>query len=190
MIKARIMGIYYWEVYKTMICQECKQRQATVHFTKIINNHKTELHLCEECAQQRENFIQIPSFSINDLLAGFMDLGHAQPAFEKPASTKCAGCGMDYYQFKKIGRLGCQECYKYFGSELQPVLRRIQGSTQHTGKVPERAGSGLLKKKQIAQWKAELKRAVEMEAFERAAELRDKIKALEQLERSEEGEEK
>ena len=48
----------------------------------------------------------------------------------------------------------------------------------------------LLKKKQIAQWKAELKRAVEMEAFERAAELRDKIKALEQLERSEEGEEK
>lgn len=163
-----------------MICQECGQRQATVHLTKIINNHKTEMHLCEECARQREDFIQIPAFSVNDLLAGFMDLGHSQLSYEKPASSKCAACGMDYNQFKKVGRLGCQECYQYFGNELNPVLRRIQGNIQHAGKVPQRTGSGLLKKKQITQWKSELKRAVELEAFERAAELRDKIKELEQ----------
>jgi protein arginine kinase activator len=164
-----------------MICQECKQQQATVHITKIINNHKTELHLCEECARQREKFIQIPSFSINDLLAGFMDMG-TQPAYEKPSTTKCAHCGMDYHQFKNVGRLGCQQCYQYFVNELKPVLSRIQGNIQHTGKVPVRAGSGLLIKKQIAQLKTELKRAVELEAFERAAELRDKIKELENQE--------
>jgi protein arginine kinase activator len=170
-----------------MMCQDCKQRQATVHFTKIINNHKTELHLCEECAGQREEIIQMPSFSINDLLAGFMDLGHAQPAFEKPSTPKCAGCGMDYNQFKKVGRLGCQQCYQHFLNELKPVLRRVQGNIQHTGKVPIRAGSGLLIKKQLAQLKDELKRAVELEAFERAAELRDKIKELEKQESIEGG---
>ena len=163
-----------------MLCQECKQQPATVHMTKIVNNHKTELHLCENCARQRQIFINITPFSVNDLIASFMDMGHTKPAFEKPAASKCAVCGMDYNQFKKIGRLGCQECYRYFGNELGPVLRNIQGSTQHTGKVPRRSGSALLAKKQISLLKAELKKAVEAEAYEKAAELRDRIRELEQ----------
>ncbi|HHY81204.1 MAG TPA: hypothetical protein GX505_00800 [Clostridiales bacterium] len=163
-----------------MLCQECKQKPATVHMTKIINNHKTELHLCEDCARQRESFINIPTFSVNDLIASFMDMGQAKPAFEKLSPSKCAVCGMDFNQFKNIGRLGCQECYKYFGDELGPILRKIQGSTQHTGKVPKRSGSALLTKKQIQKLKAELKKAVEIEAYEKAAELRDKIRELEQ----------
>ncbi len=35
-----------------LICQECKQRPATMHFTKIINGEKTEFHLCEQCAKE------------------------------------------------------------------------------------------------------------------------------------------
>ncbi len=76
--------------------------------------------------------------------------------------------------------MGCQECYKYFGNELRPVIRKIQGSTAHSGKIPKRSGSDLARKRQIAQYKSELMRAIETEAFERAAELRDKIKELEQ----------
>lgn len=30
-----------------MMCQECGQRPATLHFTKIVNGDKTEFHLCE-----------------------------------------------------------------------------------------------------------------------------------------------
>lgn len=163
-----------------MLCQECKQRPASVHLTKIVNDHKTELHLCEECARQREDFMNITPFSVNDLIASFMDMGKAKPAYDRPAPSKCAVCGMDYNQFKKIGRLGCQECYKYFANELGPVLRKIQGSTIHTGKVPKRCGSHLARKKQIAELKAELKKAIDVEAFERAAELRDLIKEMEQ----------
>ena len=36
-----------------MICQECNQRPAALHFTKIINGEKTEVHLCEKCAQEK-----------------------------------------------------------------------------------------------------------------------------------------
>jgi protein arginine kinase activator len=163
-----------------MLCQQCKQQPASVHMTKIINNKKTELHLCESCARQREDFITITPFSVNDLIAGFMDMGIAKPAYARPEPSKCAVCGMDYNQFKKIGRVGCQECYKYFGNELRPVIRKIQGSTAHSGKIPKRSGSDLARKRQIAQYKSELMRAIETEAFERAAELRDKIKELEQ----------
>src|SRR5690554_6585666 len=115
-----------------MLCQECKQNIATVHMAKIINNQKTELHLCEDCARQREDFMNITPFSVNDLIAGFMDMGKAKPTYSKPAPSRCAVCGMDYNQFRKIGRVGCQECYKYFGNELRPVLRKIQGSTTHS----------------------------------------------------------
>lgn len=163
-----------------MVCQECKQRQASVHLTKIINDHKTEVHLCEECARKNDDFLNITPFSVNDLIASFMEMGKTHPAFEKPQASKCAVCGMDYNQFRKIGRLGCQECYKYFDNELNPVLRKIQGRTEHTGKVPKRSGIGILIKKQINELKAELKKAIETEEFERAAKLRDQLKEMEQ----------
>ena len=120
----------------------------------------------------------MPSFSINDLLAGFMDLGHAQPAFENQAPLNVPD--VEWTIINSKGRtIGLSAMLSAFLNELKPVLRRVQGNIQHTGKVPVRAGSGLLIKKQLAQLKDELKRAVELEAFERAAELRDKIKELE-----------
>jgi protein arginine kinase activator len=161
-----------------MLCQECQQRQASVHLTKIINNYKTEVHLCEECARKRDDIIQFTPFSVNDLLAGFMEVGMAQP-YEKTGRITCPSCGMNYQQFKKSGLLGCQECYKAFNSKLLPVLHRIQGRTEHSGKVPRRSGMGILMRKEIHRLKSELKKAVETEAFERAAEIRDRIKELE-----------
>ena len=79
---------------------------------------------------------------------------------------------------KRSGVWGCQECYKYFSKELDPILRRIQGNIQHRGKVPAGAGTGLHRQQQIARLKEELQRAVELEAYERAAELRDKNKGI------------
>ena len=36
-----------------MVCQECNQRPATLHFTKIVNGEKEEFHLCEKCATRK-----------------------------------------------------------------------------------------------------------------------------------------
>jgi len=162
-----------------MLCQECQQRQASVHLTKIINNHKTEVHLCEECARKRDDIISFTPFSVNDLLASFMDLGKAPAPYEKTVSETCPFCGMSYQQFKKSGLLGCRECYDAFNSKLLPVLHRLQGRTEHSGKVPRRSGMGILMRKEISRLKSELKKAVDTEAFEKAAELRDRLKELE-----------
>jgi len=162
-----------------MLCQQCKKRPATVHFTKIVNNHKTEFYLCEECARQKGHLsISIP-FSINDLLTGFLDVSKPAVPVKNEGVSKCKNCGMDFIQFRKIGRLGCQDCYKYFAEDLGPIVKRVQGGIKHTGKVPQRAGVGLRLERQIQQLKAQLQKAIETEAFEEAARLRDQIRELE-----------
>ena len=164
-----------------MLCQECSKRQATVHLTQVINDKKTELHLCEKCAGNHNNLVNITPFSINDLLASFMDfnVNNAKPAFIKQSVVKCDTCGMEYSRFKKIGRVGCSDCYKYFYNELRPVLSKIQGRLEHTGKVPRIAGKGINLSKQIKELKTSLKKAVDAEAYEDAALIRDRIKELE-----------
>ncbi len=163
-----------------MLCQECRERQASVHLTKIINNYKTEIHLCEECARHRDDVNAITPFSVNDLLAGFMDIGKSHLANEKVATMKCSACGTEYMAFKKNGQLGCKHCYHSFNRELMPILRKVQGRTEHTGKVPRRSGIGIRMRKQMNNLRVELKKAVEAEAFEQAAEIRDHLKELEQ----------
>jgi len=147
--------------------------------TKIINNKKTEMHLCEECASKRNDFQWFSPFSLNDLISSFMDTGKTSISIDRISDIRCDSCGMDYSRFKKTGRLGCPKCYSAFSNELLPILRRIQKGTQHTGKLPKRTGSKLRVHKEIENLKAQLKAAVEMEAFEEAARLRDLIKELE-----------
>lgn len=164
-----------------MLCQECNKRQATVHLTQIVNNKKSELHICEKCAAKHSNFMNITPFSINDLLASFMDFNFndAQPSLVKQNVLKCGSCGMEYSRFKKIGRVGCKDCYKYFINELRPILGKFQGKPEHTGKVPKKAGIGMSLSKKIQELKTELKKAVDEEAYEQAAVIRDKIKEYE-----------
>lgn len=170
-----------------MLCEECGQHPAAVHLTQIVNNQRTELHLCQSCAAKRQEIGQLMPFSIHDLLAGFMDVGKVSSAYEKAPAVRCEGCGLDYNQFKKTGQLGCRRCYVSFQKDLQPVLRKIQGRLEHTGKVPRRCGLAIHLRRQIQELRSDLKKAVETEAFEEAVRIRDRLKELEQQVRGEEG---
>ena len=37
-----------------MLCQNCNERQATVHFVKVINGVRAEMHLCENAHRWRK----------------------------------------------------------------------------------------------------------------------------------------
>lgn len=165
-----------------MQCQECGKRPATLHFTKIVNGEKTELHICETCAREKGELIPgTPSgFSIHNLLSGLLDFDPPTPgSVAKQAVTKCDTCGMTYTQFSKIGRFGCSNCYKQFAERLDPLLKRVHGSTVHVGKVPKRAGGRLKTKREIDRLKKEMQGRIEREDFETAAQLRDRIRELE-----------
>ncbi|HTL69946.1 MAG TPA: UvrB/UvrC motif-containing protein [Candidatus Eisenbacteria bacterium] len=168
-----------------MLCDECGKVKATVHLTEIINDQITKLNLCEVCAKQKGSDVE-QHFGIADLLAALSDVESEPPAQGGvPASkNKCAQCGLTYEDFKKVGRLGCGECYTAFRASLVPLLKRIHGSNQHLGKSPSPSSIKELKlstkiHEELEAAKQDLLKAVKKEEFEEAAALRDKIKFLE-----------
>lgn len=163
-----------------MQCQECGKRPATLHFTKIVNGEKTELHICESCARERGELIPGTSsgFSIHNLLSGLIDLDPANAGAKQP-QPRCEMCGMTYAQFSKMGRFGCSHCYKHFAERLDPLLRRVHGNTVHVGKVPKRVGGQVRMKREVDKLKREMQNRIEREDFEAAAGLRDRIRDLE-----------
>lgn len=167
----------------TLLCEECKKRPATVHLTRVVNNHKAERHLCEVCARESGeiDFMLEPKFSIHHLLAGLMDQegfggGPARTTREVP---RCPGCGRTYHEFASTGRLGCGRCYEQFSDQLEPLLRRLHGGTEHPGRVPTRSSGRIKTRRQIVNLRAQLAEYVRQEQYEQAAELRDRIRTLE-----------
>ena len=169
-----------------MLCDLCKQNQATVHLTEIVDAQMTEMHLCEECASQKGAQME-SHFGLSDLLAGLADFGKPAGGPEDVGETKtCPSCGMTYEDFRKIGRLGCAECYVTFKRSLATLLKRIHGSVQHTGKAaegvvggPARPTTSSRPRNELAELRRKLSQAIDQEAFEEAAKLRDQIREYE-----------
>ncbi|MBI3324995.1 MAG: UvrB/UvrC motif-containing protein [Candidatus Omnitrophica bacterium] len=164
-----------------MVCDSCKQQQATVHLTEIVNDQMTELHLCETCANQKGAQVE-SHFGLADLLAGLADFGKTQEPEEETTTKACPSCGMTYEDFRKVGRLGCADCYGTFKRSLASLLKRIHGSPHHLGKAPVRLVKPPKAKSELADMKRRLERAIEMEEFEEAARLRDQIREMEHQE--------
>ena len=40
-----------------MKCDHCHTNEATVHMTNIVNNQKTEQHLCSSCANKLQKMV-------------------------------------------------------------------------------------------------------------------------------------
>ncbi len=160
-----------------MICDICSKNQATVHLTEIIDDQMSELHLCEACAHKKSTQME-QKFGLSDLLAGLADLGQPKCA-TTAGGLKCSNCGLSYTEFKRIGRLGCGQCYSNFKECINPLLKKIHGSTSHVGKTPLNMVSKTAKKSNLAELRNSLQKAIDREEFEEAAMLRDKIRGLE-----------
>ena len=166
-----------------MFCDECKKGPAAMHITKIINNEKTELSLCEKCAkkyQQELGFNFDSNFSFHKFLTGILEIdGNANTENQLIEYLRCEKCGADYSQFQQTGRLGCAGCYDKFANKLNILLKRVQGSNIHCGKFPKRSGSDLRVEQEIKTLRNKLQSLVSAEEFEKAAEVRDEIRKLE-----------
>ena len=171
-----------------MLCENCKEKEAVIHLTQIVENTVTTMHLCEPCAAEKgvETGSSVAKFPLGDFLASLGKGGSAEPANEAGLDVPCKSCGATLRDFQKSGRLGCASCYDAFDNNLKDLLRRLHGSTHHEGKVYRAAPRASLGKGQpeepldvLDDLKDQLRRAVEAENFELAAELRDRIRVLE-----------
>ncbi|MCL5065351.1 MAG: UvrB/UvrC motif-containing protein [Firmicutes bacterium] len=162
-------------------CQRCQRRPASVHFTRVVNGEKSERYLCEECAREEGayHFMLDPQLTVHNVLGGL--IGQVPESSHQGTSSQvvCPHCGYTYQRFAETGRLGCDRCYETFRPQLDPLVRRIQGAVTHHGKIPGRAGARLKVRQQVEHLRDQLHQAVDAEAFEEAAKLRDEIRRLE-----------
>lgn len=173
-----------------MLCQKCKKNTATVYYKENINGKVTEYSLCPDCAAELEKngVIKLENpvdrlfgenlFDFSPLFSGFLGgldrvLGSGREA------KRCPVCGSTFDDIVRSGHIGCTQCYETFADELSATVNQLHGGAKPAGRVPKRFSEKHSREQQISSLKAELQAAVEKQEFERAAELRDKIKELE-----------
>ena len=157
-----------------MLCNICKQNEATVHLTQIVQDKMQKVDLCEACS--KEKGVSDPAgFSLADLLLG---LGASQEIEQAAAGVelKCPACGFTQADFKKSGRLGCAECYGTFAEGLGALLKSMHKGTRHTGKAPMAQQQARDASAKLKQLQKRLDKAVSDEDYETAASLRDEIR--------------
>ncbi len=167
-----------------MLCDNCKERDAIINLTQVEHDSKVTLHLCEQCAQQKG--VETGGAVLKTPLGGFLTAlgkGGGAGALVPAAgdSVRCPECGSTLRDFRDSGRLGCDRCYAIFDAHLRDLLRRLHGSSQHVGERYEAPGEAGVSdpRSELLELKAQLRRAVDGENFELAAELRDRIRVLE-----------
>ena len=163
-----------------MLCDNCKERDAVINLTHVEHDSKVTLHLCEQCAQQKG--VETGGAVLKTPLGGFLTaLGKGGTVLPTPSDgLRCPSCGSTLRDFRDSGRLGCDQCYVAFELHLRDLLRRLHGSSQHVGERYDTPGeSAADPRSRLLELKAQLRRAVEGENFELAAELRDRIRVLE-----------
>jgi len=162
-------------------CQSCSN-PATVHLTDIKDGQKREVHLCEECAEKQQ-LLKNQELNLSAIVQAV--IGQHIPALtDELARLTCPACGIKYMEFKAEGRLGCPHDYQVFHDALEPLLERIHRAVRHVGKIPRHAVANTARQAELVQLRQKLRRAVETEAYEEAARLRDLLRKKETTDES------
>jgi protein arginine kinase activator len=173
------MGIY-------MLCERCKKNEASIHLSEVIKDMKSEIHLCEACANEVGLNAKISNFSlsISEMLT-FLDVNEITGY---NGDKYCATCNSSFTDYKRDGKLGCPHCYNNMSELITPVITSYHGEKKHIGKSPIYNEKEYYSNDDLRNYKvndettdylqAQLAMAVDEERYEEAAILRDKIKNI------------
>ena len=189
-----------------MLCDNCGKREANVRYSENINGRRKELNLCEECSKKlgitNVNFNMPIDFS--SFFGEFMEdfaTPDFMPLLNEIKTLKCDECGYTFDDIVNTGKLGCGNCYSVFEERLDPIIKRIQGSNKHVGRIGKIIDDRITKKHEevnktsekqesnikenetksekqnkLEKLQEELKQAIKEERYEDAAKIRDEIK--------------
>lgn len=154
-----------------MICVNCGSDSAQL-YKRTSGGREVTVCLCPACYRK-----MYPEGDAIDLFTQF--LGNTGGR----RSKACPSCGTTLGDFRKTGLLGCAECYDAFRDELLPSIRYIQRDAVHRGKQPDEfAGTkyDLVRAlvEEQAKVKDELDRAMLAQDFERAKELKARLRQI------------
>lgn len=169
-----------------MLCEKCKQKEATTLIRQNINGVQSEMHLCESCAAELSGKFENEygklfsdfGFGIDSMLGSIFGQDFVSENLISDNSERCPMCGTSLSAIRKTGNAGCSKCYETFRSQFMPLISRIHGKTVHNGRIPASAQANISIKSQIDELEKELKNAIDTQEFEKAAKIRDQLNEL------------
>ena len=179
-----------------MLCENCKKREANVRYSENVNGVKKELNLCEECSRElgitNNMDFRMPTFDFSNFFGSFLeDFSNSSdfmPLLSEIKQVKCDSCNSTFDDIINTGRYGCPNCYDVFEDRMDPILKKLQGSNRHNGrlgKISENKvkfdkskdnNSNDNAKSKLEKLQEDLKLAIKEERYEEAAKIRDEIK--------------
>lgn len=168
-----------------MLCERCHAHPATVHMVQVVNGHRKEEHLCSECAEKEHVFQKEQSFFENGFFDSPLDhffggsmLGHL---LEDPFGTRTMEDqgGGQFIEVSPEKLPENEDSYNRFKESIRPSFQKGKNEIPvHEPKAKEKADAPA-ESEELQALRKELKSCVDREDFERACEVRDKIKAIE-----------
>ncbi len=157
-----------------MKCENCGKNEVTFVYQSNINGQVTEKHLCSECAEKL-GYTQRIAASGRQMMQNFFGGGLFDGFFTPMPSL-----------FGRMDRL-LENPFDDFFAEMPalsaaPAQKEEKKQEELVGKEEQ---SRFARMRQMNALKMEMKQAVRQENFERAAELRDQIRALEEAHKEE-----
>ena len=139
-----------------MKCEKCNEREANFFYTSNINGNVTKRCLCSQCAAEE-------GLASDNMLGDFF----------RPFEMRSP--------FGMLGSFWNDDFFAPFSRLAAPTMERVRiAEPQEDKNIPDDAGAAFKAKRELVQLKQELKKAVKDENFEKAIELRDKIRSMEQ----------
>lgn len=158
-----------------MKCEHCGKNEVTFVYQSNLNGKVTEKHLCGECAEQLGYMKHITAH--NRRMQSFMNDGFFGRSLLDDFFSPMPGF---------MGRMNrmLESPFDDFFADM-PALnfhgetKAEQSQQKQEELVSPEEKNGFSKERQLNALRVEMKQAVEQEKFERAAELRDQIRAME-----------
>ncbi len=161
-----------------MVCDVCREADAVVQLTEIEGNGVRLLHLCERCAAERG--VETTLGAAKPEVSNFLQSVHQQMQATQGDAARCTFCSSTFRDFRTTGRLGCAHCYEAFEKSMRDLLRRVHGNSRHMGRRYEPPASNAIPDAgTVNELRDRLKRAIQTEQFELAADLRDRLRGFE-----------
>lgn len=166
-----------------MLCECCHAHPATVHMVQVVNGHRKEEHLCSECAEKEHVFQKEQSFfghgffdSPLDHFFGGSMLGHL---LEDPFGTRTLeDQGGQFIEVSPEKLPENESSYDRFKEAIRPSFRKGKDEIPVNEPKAKEKADAPAESEELQALRRELKSCVDREDFERACEVRDKIKAI------------
>lgn len=155
-----------------MKCQNCGKEEVNFHYKSNYNGNVTEKHLCLDCAEKlglMNNSMFKPEISFGEIFDDMFGM--------RPVRRMLSGYGMMFPTFvmPPVGFVVPQHIY---GCGIKAPAEDAASAEERPQVTPEVDGE-MKKRRELNILREQMRAAAEAEDFEKAAELRDKIKKIE-----------